>query len=136
MISQLISTAALLFGAWMGLYSMLKPSWGSKTVGLKPIEGHREGISEFRATFGGMFLFGHLITVFFLWELDQMSAPIITIPLAFAWGGAGFGRVISILKDAGARTRQNMIWVAFEMGMGLLIILPFLMMLRMISIFR
>ena len=134
MIAQLISSIVLVFGAWMGLYSMLKPEWGSRTVGLRPIEGNREGISEFRASYGGMFLFGHLVTVILLWYLDQMVSPIVTIPLAAAWVGAGTGRLISIWKDAGANTRQNWIWVGFEMTMGILIVLPFVLMLRLIHI--
>lgn len=126
MIAQLIASATLLFGAWMGVYSMLKPSWGSKVVGLEPIAGHREGISEFRATFGGLFLFGHLATLVCLWLLDPMVSPVICIPLAAAWIGAGLGRCLSILRDDGANTRQNVIWVAMEIGMGAAISLPML----------
>ena len=124
MITQLISSATLIFGAWMGLYSMLKPQWGSKTVGLVPIAGHSEGQSEFRATFGGLFLAGHAATLILLWALDQMSAPIVTLPLAAAWIGSGCGRILSILKDYGAATRQNWIWVGFEYAMGVLICAP------------
>lgn len=134
MIAQLISSAALAFGAWMGLYSMLKPSWGSKTVGLTPIAGHKEGVSEFRATFGGMLFFGHLITLVALWMLDQMIAPIMVLPLAAGWCGSGLGRMLSIWKDEGAATRQNWIWVGFEIGLGVIISLPFLMLIRLIHI--
>lgn len=136
MISQLISSAALLFGAWMGLYSMLKPSWGSKAVGLEPIPGNKEGQSEFRATFGGMFVAGHLATVVCLWRLDQMISPIIVIPLAAAWIGAGLGRVFSIYKDDGAATRQNWIWVALELGLGVVISVPFLSLLKLVYFIR
>lgn len=134
MIAQIISSLALAFGAWMGLYSMLKPAWGSKTVGLRPIEGNREGASEFRATFGGLFLFGHLITLILLWRLDQMIAPVICVPMAAAWFGAGSGRVLSILLDKDTATRQNWVWVAMEYGMALAIILPFLMMIRLVHV--
>ena len=128
MLAQLIASAALAFGAWMGLYSMLKPRWGSKTVGLVPIEGHAEGISEFRATFGGMFLFGHLATLVALWKLDQMVSPVVCFPLAAAWIGSGLGRALSILRDDGAATRQNWIWVGFEVAMGVLIAVPLILM--------
>ena len=128
MIAQILASLALAFGGWMGLYSMLKPDWGARTVGLTPREGHKEGASEFRATFGGMFLFGHLVTLIMLWRLDQMSAPVITIPLSAAWIGAGLGRTLSILKDEGTATRQNGIWVAMEIGMGIAIGLPFAIM--------
>ena len=124
MLSQIVSSLALIFGAWMGLYSMLKPSWGSRTVGLKPIEGHAEGVSEFRSSFGGFFLAGHLGTLFLLWKLDPMSAPVVTFPLGAAWIGSGCGRVLSIYLDEGAATRQNWIWVGFEWAMGVLIALP------------
>ncbi len=134
MVSQLISSATLAFGAWMGLYSMLKPAWGSRTVGLRPIDGHREGASEFRATFGGLFLFGHLSTLVLLWSLDQMSAPVVTVPLGAAWIGSGCGRMLSIFKDRETATRQNWIWVGFEMAMGVLILLPMFMMLKLVHI--
>lgn len=135
MIAQFVSSAALLFGAWMGLYSMLKPAWGSKTVGLVPISGHSEGPSEFRATFGGLFLFGHLVTLFLLWRLDPMSAPMITLPLSAAWIGSGIGRTLSIFLDDGTGTRLNWIWVGFEVGMGLAIGLPVIMLLKLVHVF-
>lgn len=125
-ILQILASAALAFGAWMGLYAMLKPQWISKTVGLKPREGHSEAPSEFRGTLGGLFFFSHLVTLILLWRLDPMSAPIITVPLCAAWGGAGIGRLISIFRDAGCNTRQNWIWVAFEWGLALAIGAPFL----------
>lgn len=126
MILQLIASATLAFGAWMGLYSMLKPSWGSKAVGLVPKDGHPEGPSEFRASFGGLFFFGHLATLILLWKLDPLSAPVVLVALSAAWCGSGLGRILSIIKDEGTATRLNWIWVAFEMGMGLAISLPFL----------
>lgn len=136
MIAQWISSLTLAFGAWMGLYSMLKPSWGSKTVGLQPIEGHAEGPSEFRATFGGLFFFGHLFTLIALWKLDQMSAPVVCIPLAAAWCGSGLGRILSIFRDNGTATRLNWIWVGFEFGMGILISLPMLQLMVQVGVFR
>jgi len=135
MISQLIASAILAFGAWMGFYSLIKPSWGSKTVGLIPMPGHAEGQSGFRATFGGLFLMAHLSTLVLLWWLDQMVAPVIVVPLAAGWVGAGLGRMISIWRDDGAATRQNWIWVGFELGMGCLIALPFVMMLKLVYFF-
>ncbi len=134
MIAQVISSLALAFGAWMGLFAMLKPDWISRTVGLQPVEGHAEAPSEFRGTLGGLFFFSHLVTLVLLWYLDQMVAPVIVIPLAAAWMGAGTGRLLSILKDVGTNTRQNWIWVGFEFGLGALIVLPFIMMLRLIHI--
>ncbi len=134
MIAQVISSLTLAFGAWMGLFAMLKPDWISRTVGLTPTEGHAEGASEFRGTLGGLFFFSHLTTLVLLWYLDQMIAPIIVIPLAAAWAGSGIGRMLSIWRDEGTNTRQNWIWVGFELGFSALIILPFIMMLLLIHI--
>lgn len=134
LIAQSIASLTLAFGAWMGLYSMLKPAWGSKTVGLVPKPGHAEGPSEFRATFGGMFLAGHVFTLIALWKLDQVTAPIVCIPLAAAWIGSGLGRTLSILKDEGTNTRLNWIWVCFEIGMGVLIALPMIVLLKLVHI--
>ena len=57
MITQLIASAALLFGAWMGLFALFKPSWVAGVTGLQARDGHPEGPSEFRGTLGGLFLF-------------------------------------------------------------------------------
>ena len=122
----LIALPALAFGGWMGLYSMLKPSWGSKAVGLSATPGNHEGYSEFRATYGGLFFFGHLSALVGLFMFDSLVAPLVCVPLAAGWLGAGLGRMLSITRDADANTRQNWIWVGFEWGMGVLIGLPLL----------
>jgi hypothetical protein len=132
MIVQLIASAALGFGAWMGLFALFRPTWVAGITGLQARADHPEGVSEFRATLGGMFFLGHLASLVCLWMLDQMIAPVITIPLGVSWIGSGLGRVVSILKDEGAATRQNWIWVGFEIGLGLLILLPFIAMLKLV----
>ena len=132
MITQLIASAALLFGAWMGLFALFKPSWVAGATGLQARDGHPEGSSEFRGTLGGLFLFSHLVSVISLWKLDQMSAPIIVVPLAAAWLGAASGRTVSIFMDDGTATRQNWIWVGFELGMGVAISLPFLSLIKLV----
>lgn len=125
-ITDLIATIALAFGAWMGVYAMLKPRWASRVVGLSQTPGNAEGASEFRATYGGLFLFSHLATLAALNGLSPEVAPVIVLPLAAGWFGAGIGRTLSILRDDGTATRQNVIWVGFEAAMGLLIGLPLL----------
>lgn len=131
---EVISVAALFFGAFLGLAALFSPAWASRLVRLveDPDPQRPGGFSEFRATFGGLFLFSHLITallVMRLWSADQaILTTLIVLPLAFGWIGAGFGRFVSLVLDTDKNRAQGMIpvWIATELAMGLAIAAPFL----------
>ncbi len=70
-----------------------------------------EGFSEFRSTFGGLFI---ILGTYPL--IDGTYHAYFTI--GFAWLATGFGRVISIFLD-GCFTKKNWIAVTFEMSIGI-----------------
>jgi len=99
----------------LGLYGLVFPKRGAALVRLSPTNNAKEGQSEFRASFGG------------LW-VGLGAVPLFTMePLAFAMAGfvwltAAFGRAISFVLD-GTITRMNAINIVFEIGCaGLLLV--------------
>ncbi len=71
----------------------------------------KEGFSEFRSTFGGLFIILGLYPL-----LDGTYHSYFSI--GFAWLATGLGRVISIFVD-GCCTKKNWIAVAFEASIGI-----------------
>ncbi|MEO0881685.1 MAG: DUF4345 family protein [Pseudomonadota bacterium] len=104
-------------GAWatlgMGLFGLFLPNRAADFVGLKPVSN--AGRSEFRATYGG------------LW-LPLGAVPLLSgAPLAFAiaglcWLGAAVGRVLSIILDK-AFDAKNVGGVVFETAFAMLLLL-------------
>ena len=81
LIAWLLNALALGFGAALGLRALLDPKWAARFVRLKPDE-QGGGEAEFRATYGGVFLFTHAVALFFtarlsLWRRrhHRRSAP-------------------------------------------------------------
>ena len=87
-IGEIISVVTLLFGAVLGLSAMFSPAWASRIVRLveDPDPLRPGGYSEFRATYGGLFLFAHLMTAILVVNLSTGSEDILTtlvvLPLA------------------------------------------------------
>ena len=131
---EIISVIALLFGAVLGLVALFSPEWASRTVRLveDPDPLRPGGFSEFRATFGGLFLFSHLMTVVMLvtmWRADQaILTTLLVLPLAAGWIGAGFGRLVSLILDKKKNREPGLIpvWIPMEFILGLAIAAPFL----------
>lgn len=97
----------------MACMGILRPQWAASIVGLEAISV--PGKSEFRATYGGLFIPLGLV-------------PLVTMdPLAFlisgaCWLGAAVGRVISILLDD-ANTMKNWGATGFEAMIALLLLI-------------
>jgi hypothetical protein len=129
-IDWILAGLALLGGAGMGLYAMIDPRWAAKLVRLR--EAAPGGAAEFRATYGGLFFFAHLVGLAFVWVQDRadnaaisaMAVGAITI-LAAAWAGSAIGRLISIWRDK-TGTAFNWMSVAFEATFALMIAAPWL----------
>jgi hypothetical protein len=124
LIGPVAAMVACMLGGALGLYAMVNPAWASRLVRLVPMEGKIEGKSEFRATYGGLFLLGH---AFGLWAVatGQPGWHLATATLGAGWLGSGVGRLVSIAADRTATT-LNWINVAIEAVMGLVLLLPFL----------
>lgn len=123
--SQIISCIALASGAAMGLGALISPRWASGVVRLveDPDPARPGGYSEFRATYGGLFLMAHLTALLIALKLPAIYAGFAALPLALGWIGAGFGRLVSLLTD---RERNRMpglipVWIPLEILIGLAI---------------
>lgn len=121
-IGPVASMVACVFGAGLGLYAMINPGWASRLVRLAPMEGKVEGKSEFRATYGGLFLLGH---AFGLWAVatGQPAWHMATAALGAGWLGSGVGRIVSIVADR-AGSALNWINVVVELVVALVLLLP------------
>lgn len=133
-IGEIISLVTLLFGAVLGLSAMFSPTWASKIVRLveDPDPLRPGGYSEFRATYGGLFLFSHLMTAVLILNLGSAEPDILTtlvvLPLAAGWIGAGIGRLMSLVFDRTKNREAGLIpvWIPMEIILGLAIAAPFL----------
>ncbi len=131
---EIISIIGLGFAALLGLGSLISPNWGAGVVRLveNPDPAKPGGFSEFRATYGGLFLFSHLMAIVLILALHNAEPPALTtmivLPLAMGWFGAAIGRTASLVLD---RTRNRSapiipVWIATEVATGLAIAAPFL----------
>ena len=133
-IGEIISLITLLIGAVLGLSAMFSPAWASRVVRLieDPDPLRPGGYSEFRATYGGLFLFSHLMTAILLVNLGgsepEILTSIVVLPLAAGWVGAGVGRLMSRILDRIKNREPGMIpvWIVFEIIFGLAIAAPFI----------
>ncbi len=128
---EIIAAIALLFGAVLGLAALFNPDWASRLVRLvpDPDPARPGGYSEFRATYGGLFLMSHLMTLVIMTRVpDPVVSMIVCLPLAMGWLGAGMGRLLSLLLDK-AKNRETgplPMWAAIEWTMAVALLLPIL----------
>ena len=87
-----------------GFLGLLWPQQVSAVIGLH-LPG-RAGVSEFRATYGGLFI-GAGLAVLLLGSRDA------ALVLGAAWGGAFVGRALSVVID-GSRSKENAAGLAIE----------------------
>ena len=125
---EIVALIACSLGAGMGLYGLINPQWAARLVRLRAAEGQPGGFAEFRATYGGMFLFTHAAAIFGVLATGPSFSAIFCFPVAALWAGAGIGRTLSMLLD-GTRTPFNLMSVVFELGMAVAIGLPLILFL-------
>lgn len=122
---QIISCIALASGAAMGLGALISPRWASGVVRLveDPDPARPGGYSEFRATYGGLFLMAHLSALLIALNLPAIYAGFAALPLALGWIGAGIGRLVSLIADRGRNRARGLIpiWIPLEILIGLAI---------------
>jgi hypothetical protein len=95
----------------LGIMGFLSPKLAMKFTGLN--SSTKEGYSEFRATFGGLFI---ALGLFPLWEGDPQAYLLVGI----AWIATGIGRAVSMIADR-CFTGKNILAVLFESGIGVLL---------------
>jgi hypothetical protein len=120
--TEIVALIACVIGGGLGGYALVNPRWAAKLVRLAPAEGKVEGRSEFRATYGGLFLLPHAFIVWAVFS-DQPGAELAAAALGAAWLGSGVGRIVSIVLD---KTGTGLNWfnVAFEAVLGLALLSP------------
>jgi hypothetical protein len=131
---EIISLIVLGFGAVLGVTALISPNWASGVVRLvaDPDPDKPGGYSEFRATFGGLFMFSHLMTAALLLTVSRsdvnLLSLLVVLPLAAGWVGAAFGRTVSLVLDRGKNRANGMIpvWIMMEFLVGLAIAAPIL----------
>jgi hypothetical protein len=131
LLAWILNALALALGGGLGARALIDPHWASRFVRLKPDE-QPGGFAEFRATFGGMILFVHLaalvLTLRYLLAGGALVGVVATgasAAVSAAWGGAAFGRFVSMWRDK-TDTKFNRLSVCVEIAMALAIGLPWL----------
>jgi hypothetical protein len=114
---------ACALGAGMGAFSLANPAWGARLVRLIADPDRPGGFAEFRASYGGLFLAGHVAAAAAL-SMSPESGAWACFALGAGWFGAGVGRTVSIFLDAGTATKFNWGSVVFEILMALALIAP------------
>jgi hypothetical protein len=95
-----------------GVLGLLFPARVSRVIGLS-LPG-RLGVSEFRATYGGLFI-GAGIAVL---AIGTTEAALV---LGFAWLGAFAARLLSVVVDR-STSRENLAGLAIELAVGLMLV--------------
>lgn len=96
-----------------GLMGLIWPQQVSRVVGLE-LPG-RLGVSEFRATYGGLFI-GAGVAVLVIGSADA------ALVLGAAWLGAFAARVVSLVVDRSV-SRENLAGCAIELTIGGLLVI-------------
>jgi hypothetical protein len=132
-VAWVVSALALAFGAGLGARGLIDPHWAARFVRLKEDE-QGGGFAEFRATYGGLFLALHaaalLLSLKWLADGEAVVGAIAagaSGAVAAGWAGAALGRLLSMWRDPGARTRFNQLSATVEGAMTLLIGGPWLL---------
>ncbi len=122
---EILNIAGAVMTMGMGCLGLIFPQRAAAFTGLEAVT--IPGRSEFRSTFGGLFLLAGLVPL-----VTMQPAAFLTLGLG--WAGAASGRVISILAD-NANDPKNWIAVAFEATFAALLLLgsPFSLLLETIE---
>ena len=122
---------ALAFVSFLGARAMFFPRWAARFARLKPDE-QGGGEAEFRATYGGVFLFGHAVALLFTARYMIAGSHVVGVcatgaaaVLSAAWAGSAAGRFFSIWRD-GVRTRFNLFSAFAEIVLALAIGAPWI----------
>ena len=113
-LGPLLHSLGALVTLGLGLNGVFRPHATASFVHMRP-EG-RLGLSELRATYGGLFA---AMGAFTFMAQDGVAFAL----LGAAWVGAALGRAFSIVVDD-SREKLNFGGVLFESGIALLLLVP------------
>ena len=130
-VTVIISGAAALVGALLGLGSLISPAWGASVVRLQPMADRPGGWAEFRASYGGGLLLLHgavLLTLVMSFQAGAGAVMGSSFAASLYWLGMVIGRGLSMLADAEQETRTsyNLMGLGFELVMAGALGAPFL----------
>jgi hypothetical protein len=112
--TQLGYLAAILTLA-LGLVGFLGPIWMAELLGFRAAQLEPRGLSEIRATYGGLFI---VMGAVMLWAVPTRPRGVPYLRFAsFLWLGAGLGRFLSMIID-GVVTPMNFGGLALEVVVG------------------
>jgi hypothetical protein len=87
-----INILCALLTAGFGAFGFLAPRYTASALDLRP-EGSTMGLSEMRASVGGLFVVAGLAAIW-------LGEPLAYAMIGFAFTGAALGRVLSLVFDA------------------------------------
>lgn len=112
--SDFAHIAGAVITAGLGIMGLIRPSAAAAFTSMSPVG--KLGVSEIRATYGGLFLFMGVFALI-------VREPIAWQVLGWAWVGAAVGRAASVVVDA-SREPKNFGGIAFEGVIGALLLVP------------
>ena len=122
---EILNMAGAAISAVLGCLGLFFPKRAAAFTGLTAVT--IPGRSEFRTTYGGLFLFAGIAPLI-------LALPATYLVLGLGWAGAAAGRIVSIFAD-NANSRKNWIAVAFEAVIAALLLVgnPFGMLLETVG---
>lgn len=126
--TEIIALVGLAAGALLGLIGLTGPDRAAGIVRLQPDPARGGGYSEFRGTYGGLFLAMHAAAFILVLGTPVQTSALIVLPLAAGWLGAAAGRVVSLVMDRPRLGDTSVIpfWMMTEVALALAIAAPLL----------
>ena len=90
--TEILNIIGALLTVGFGLFGFLAPRYTAAALDLEPT-GTTMGLSEMRASVGGLFVVAGLAAIW-------LGEPLAYAMIGFAYAGAAMGRVLSLLFDA------------------------------------
>jgi hypothetical protein len=112
-VESILNHLGAIITAILGLMGLLFPRVAARFTGLEA--KNRTAFAEFRATFGGLFLLMGVLPIV------VGSASAVNV-VGCLWMGTALGRLVSVCVDQGYREGKNIAGVAFEAGIGMLLL--------------
>ncbi len=112
-LSDLTNNLGAAITAGLGIMGLVRPSAAAAFTSMSPLG--KIGVSEIRATYGGLFLF---MGAFALIVREPLAYQV----LGWAWIGAAAGRSVSVVVDK-SREAKNFGGIVFEGIIGALLLI-------------